>query len=139
MSKRKGSTISRQSKRHKGNDYYNDGRSQLEREMALLEEHERDQERQEFESAQEKVQGTYNQHHINQNQTSGIVAGDTSDEDADEDRLSSLDGDEDYQQGIISSKPSSKITMSARIKNTKPNHKNTKINVNRISTKEYDS
>ena len=101
MSKRKGSSINRQSKRHKGNDYYNDGKTQLQREMEALEAYDKDMERREFDTVQQGLQDPNNQ--MGNQGTGGIVAGDTSDESADEDRVSlGSDGDEDYQQGIYS-------------------------------------
>eukprot|EP01083_Nonionella_stella_P037774 102962_1 len=68
MSKRKGSTLNRQSKRHKSN-HYNDGKTDLERELEIYDQTTIQQEQDEFYRAQQELQ---RQQHANTNTTANI-------------------------------------------------------------------
>ena len=121
MSKRKGSTLNRPSKRHKGNDYY-DGKTELEREMAALDAHEREQEELAYQQAEEQLQIPAS------NNQPGINYGTSDEDDADAIELS----DEDYNQGmeIINECKDKSLLLIIKYKNK---------NLNRIASKKHDS
>eukprot|EP01083_Nonionella_stella_P236964 831741_1 len=93
MSKRKGSTTTRQSKRHKSNNY-DDGKTDLQREMELYQQQQQQQEQEEIYRAQQAIQRQQQQSNNNTQQISynNIQVGTPISDDDDD-----IDDQEEYQ------------------------------------------